>query len=259
MALPTYPREIYQKNPLAEVVCQIRFSSLSDLSGKKLEIFRQLAQDRFPRMEVEEGIATIPTELPLAVMEKFPSQNFYDFISEDGLWTLSLTEDTLALTCRRYERWEEFKSWMSLCLDALQRSYQPQTCSRIGLRYLDVLQRSQLGLEDASWSELLAGPLIGELASPDIGQDIEDVTREVVFRLNDTYESRVHVRHGFVETEDETAEICYLVDSDFYTDEEVEIDDASKILDAYHRHGRNFFRWCISERLHAAMEPVQAS
>lgn len=259
MALPNYPREIYRKNPLAEVVCQVRFTAPPDMSGKQLESFWDHIRDRFPRMEAEEGIGSlnIVAEMSQEVTDSLPIQKFYDFISEDGLWTLSLTEDTLALTCRSYERWEEFKIWMSEALAALQRTYRPLTFLRIGLRYLDVVQRSQLGLETVEWPELLAAPLVGELASPDIGPDIEDVTREFVFRLHDAYESRVRVRHGFVHTEEDLGEICYLVDSDFYTDEEVEINDADKILDEYNRCARRFFRWCISEQLHAAMEPVR--
>ena len=259
MALPNYPREIYKKNPLAEVVCQVRFGALPDMSGKQLDTFWEHIRDRFPRMEAEEGIDPLDVSngLPQEVSDHLPAQGFYDFISEDGLWTLSLTADSLALTCRSYERWEEFKIWLILALDALEQTYQPRTFLRVGLRYLDVVQRSLLGLDGAAWPQLLAGPLIGELASPDIGHDIEYVTREFVFRLNDAYASRVRVRHGFVQTEDAAEEICYLIDSDFYTDEEAERSDADKILDEYHRYARRFFRWCISEQLHAAMEPVR--
>ncbi len=259
MALPDYPREIYQKNPLAEVVCQVRFFASSDVSGQSLDSFRESIRERFPHMEIEAGIEP-PKEgqLPQEVIENLPTQNFYDFTSDDGLWTLSLTKGVLALTCRRYERWEEYTSWLSLALDALQHAYQPQTYLRIGLRYLDVVQRSQLGLESVAWPDLLAGPIVGELASPDIGNDIEDVTREFIFRLNDAYGSRVRVRHGFVQTEEDADETCYLVDSDFYTDTEVKITDVYKILDAYHGYARRFFRWCLSEQLHAAMEPIRA-
>jgi uncharacterized protein (TIGR04255 family) len=259
MALPNYPREIYQKNPLAEVVCQVRFAASSGMPRKQLNAFWDRIRDRFPRMEEAEGVEApnVTDELPQEVIDYLSLHEFYDFISEDGLWTLSLTADSLALTCRSYERWEEFKIWMALALDALERTYQPQTFLRLGLRYLDVVQRSQLGLDGVAWPELLAGPLVGELASPDIGSDIEDVTHEFVFRLNDAYESRVRVRHGFVQTEDDTGEICYLVDSDFYTDEKVERSNADKILDEYNRYARRFFRWCISEQLHTAMDPVR--
>ena len=102
----------------------------------------------------------------------------------------------------------------------------------MGLRYIDVIQRSPLGLAGVPWKELLSPLLVGELASPDIGDDIEHVAREVVFRLNDARDSRVRMRHGVARLEG-VDELCYLIDSDLFTDQQTEWRDADRSLDEY--------------------------
>ena len=260
MALPEYSRVIYQKNPLAEVICQVRFPALLALESERPTAFWNRIRHQFPTMEVKESPVGIPVPLPpVSLPPDFANwlrnMKAYDFVSEDDLWTVSLSKDFLALTCRYYERWEGFKQRLLPALDAVQEIYQPPACQRIGLRYVDVIQPSSLGLMGTPWAELLSPPLVGELASSDIGADIEHVAREVVFRLNDGRESRVHMRHGLARL-DGVDDLCYLIDSDFFTDQQMEWHDASRTLDEYNRYAGRLFRWCISDRLHAAMEPV---
>jgi uncharacterized protein (TIGR04255 family) len=243
-----------------EVICQVRFPALSALESERPTEFWNRIRHQFPTMELKPPtfgmpVSLPPTSLPPDVANWLLNMKTYDFVSEDNLWTVSLSRDFLALTCRYYERWEGYRQRLLPVLDAVQEIYQPAACQRVGLRYVDVIQRSALGLTGVPWAELLSPLLVGELASSDIGGDIEHVARDVVFRLNDDRESRVHVRHGLARL-DGVDELCYLIDSDVFTDQQMEWRDASRALDEYNRYAGRLFRWCISDRLHAAMEPV---
>jgi hypothetical protein len=89
------------------------------------------------------------------------------------------------------------------------------------------------------------------LTASEVADTIELSAREIVFRLS---RGRVRVRHGLA-PDQEGKEICYVVDSDFFLDERTDTDHATEILDFFNRQSGCLFRWCISERLHAALGP----
>ena len=47
---------------------------------------------------------------------------------------------------------------------ALKDIYEPAFYSRIGLRYVDSVDRAALGMQNTPWSELLNQVILGELA-----------------------------------------------------------------------------------------------
>ena len=126
----------------------------------------------------------------------------------------------------------------------------------MGLRYRDVVRRSALDLESAPWSDLLRPEIAAELASPDVAADVEHAARELVLHLPDAL-GKVRVKHGLVNGPD--GEACFVVDADFFHEPKTEIADAFTVLDAFNRQAGRLFRWCISERLHDAMDPGSAS
>src|SRR5262249_12560790 len=140
------------------------------------------------------------------------AQTAHEFASRDERWKLSITRDFIALTCRSYERWEDFKENLRAPLDALQALYSPAFFTRIGLRYRDVIRRSILALDQVGWSELLQPWVAGELASPEIAADTEHCARELVIRLVDG-RSHLRVHHGLA-VDDTTQEQCYVIDAD---------------------------------------------
>jgi uncharacterized protein (TIGR04255 family) len=192
--------------------------------------------------------ALLAKDLPLGV-----GQSAHEFGSRDECWTLSLTRDFLALTCRNYDRWENFKDHLRRPLDALRELYAPAFFTRIGLRYRDVIRRSALGLETVAWSELLQPWVAGALGAPEIAADVEHRAQELVIRLPD---GRGHLRaHHGLAVDDASHEQCYVIDADFYDDQQSEVPHAFDRLDTLNRQARLFFRWCITRRLHEALRP----
>jgi uncharacterized protein (TIGR04255 family) len=262
MPFPESPRVIYENNPLAEVICQLRFPSILRIDSEVPYRFQERVREEYPLFEENQG-ADVKLNLSPEVAKIIGSaspvslrsgKSSYEFISDDGMRKVSLTRDFLALSVAKYERWENFKSNLNLPLNALVEEYSPAFYSRIGLRYKDIIRRSTLGMENESWAVLLKPHIAGELSSEDVAEDIDHAVREVGIRLSES--SRVVIRHGLVQLrEGDKVEDCYLIDSDFFIDQKMEISDASEILDVFHKQAGRLFRWCISDRLHDAMHP----
>jgi uncharacterized protein (TIGR04255 family) len=260
MPFPDSPRVIYKKNPLTEVLCQLRFPSILRIDAEPPAAFQERVRRQYPlyREGIRQEIALpqLPKQIAQRLVEELGFHKIgraYDFLSADSEWTVGLTRDFLALSTQRYERWERFREHLQVPLRSLLEEYAPLFFTRIGLRYQDIIRRSTLGQEDARWSKLLQPHISGELASDDVAGDLESTMRQTVIRLPDG-RSRVRIIHGLIELSEPT-EVCYVIDSDFYTDQQTEPEDAIDTLNAFNTQARRLFRWCITDRLHQSMDP----
>lgn len=256
MPFPASPRIIYEKNPLVEVICQLKFPPILRIDADLPSAFQELVRESYPLFE---GRQELQLALPPALAQFVGIESGlgggknHQFTSGDGNWVVNLTRDFLALTCRRYERWEQFKDHLGRPVHGLLDLYSPAFFSRIGLRYRDVIKRSQLGLDGVPWSDLLTPQIAGELSSGDIAGDIEHAASEVVIRFAEGL-GKAHLRHGLVRAGSE-GETCYLIDTDFFTEERTEVANYDAILDRFKQQAARLFRWCITDRLHRAMGP----
>ena len=247
---PEYERIIYAKNPLESVICQVRFPAILKISTDPPVKFQEALRKDYPLFR-EVPPLDVPTGLPpelSAIMSKLlplPASKAYELTSEDGTWQITLTQESLALLCKSYQRWEEFRSVLLTALTLLEKIYEPSFFTRIGLRYRDVIARRLLGLTDVPWGELLSAHLAGEFHSQLAGT-VEASGHQLSLRLQGDG-AKVTLQHGLGNKD---GEVCYIIDSDFYTAKRTGVQDAERILDYFNRQAGRLFRWCIAERLH---------
>jgi uncharacterized protein (TIGR04255 family) len=179
------------------------------------------------------------------------STKIYNFISADEGWTVALARDFVGLSTTAYQRWEEFSARTHTILSMLTQEYSPSFYSRIGLRYQNIVWRSKLNVGDVQWPQLLKPHILGELGAADVASEVKQSYSEALIAL-DRHGASVQIRHGLVEEN----EVGYMIDSDFYTDTKVELNDAARILDFFHGEAQALFRWCITDDLHNALEPT---
>jgi uncharacterized protein (TIGR04255 family) len=259
MAFPRSPRVVYRKNPLNEVICQLRFPPILKIISSEPAAFQEEIRGEYPfyRRDDEPGIppdmATVLRRLRVAVSSPRVTHRFLNQ-EEDATATVSLTADFVALSTTAYTRWEEFRREILRVKEALETIYLPAPYTRIGLRYQNVISRNALALEDYTWGDLINPEMLGLLGSPELAQRVHATTTEAEVRLDEVVGAVVKLRHGLGETED--GEDVYLIDADFSTTERRESDDVIRCLDVFHRTAGNLFRWSIRERLHEALDPA---
>ncbi|MBS1809289.1 MAG: TIGR04255 family protein [Acidobacteria bacterium] len=264
MSFPDSPRFIYEKNPLIEVVCQLRFPRILRIDSDSPVAFQEKIRREYPIFKENQASdlkLNLPPEIAKLAGGVFPSalrtgKASYDFISADENWKVGLTSEFVSLSTLKYERWEDFKSHLEKPLEALLEIYEPAFFSRIGLRYKDLICREELGLENCVWSELLQPHIAGELGDENIAKDISEIAKQVRINIEDI-NAAVFLQHGLVHSEDaNNNQIYYLIDSDFSTkNTHTEISHAIEKLDNFNKQSKRLFRWCITERLHLAMAP----
>jgi len=262
MPFPDVQRVIYKRNPLEQVICQLRFPPILKIDAEIPAEFQDKVRKDYPNFsEISEwkkvGIpravkGQIPPEALRQVLQP-PGNKNYEFSSENGQWQVNLTRTFIALTADNYERWEEFKDKLVDPLDALIAVYSPAHFSRIGLRYINVIRRSVLDLGDVSWSDLLQPYVLGILSSPGVGEHVQNFENRYEIRLSDG-ESVARVTTGFVQHVDD-GEIGYMIDNDFYNTDKTSLDAAIEKLDYFNKRASRLIQWCITDRLHQAMEP----
>ena len=256
MPFPETPKVQYNTNTLIEVICQIRFPPILKIDSDLVR-YQELVRKEYPYFKARlDGppIGETIGELPPKIVEFLGSSNrVYDFASEDEQWIVSLSKEFIALRTFNYSNWSEFKSKFSNPLKVLENEFDPSFYSRIGLRYKNIIQRSNLGLNDVRWSELLSKNILNELATLD-ESSVLNVAHKVEIQLNDL-RGQVRIAHGFVL--DNTKEICYLIDNDFFVEQKVAKNEAISTLNYFNERAGRLFHWCISDRLHDVLGPTQ--
>ncbi|MBL8962502.1 MAG: TIGR04255 family protein [Phycisphaeraceae bacterium] len=254
---PEVERVIYGKSPLVEVICQVRFPADLRIETTPPVDFQQRIRAQFPLLIQRNRavLSAMPPDLAKAfesVMPPSGGSTTWEFNTEDGQHTLQLVRDTLTLISRNYRRWEDFSGLFRGPFAALNELYSPQFYTRVGLRYRDIIQRSNLGLVERPWTGLLEPHVLAEIAQPGFEARTEEAFRNVLLKLPDQG-AKVRLQHGFAEVEGSTEQV-YLIDCDFFV-ERTEIANVDGALQYFHGNAARFFRWCISDSLHQAMEP----
>lgn len=258
MPFPEATRVLYKKNPLQQVICQLQFPPILKIDAQIPAEFQDRVRKEFPNYsEViaeppSEIKGQIPSELFSKILKATSSNKNYAFSSENENWRVNLTRTFIAITATKYERWEHFKSKLDIPLKALIDVYAPIHFSRIGLRYIDIFNRSDLGFEaNTSWTELLKPDILGILGSTEVSDFVKASRCTYQIGLSDG-ESTVRLVAHLVEDD---GEICYAIDSDFSNHKKMPIKDATGKLDYFNKRATRLIRWCITDRLHNSMEP----
>ena len=256
MLFPDKPRVVYGKRPTEEVICQLRFPTILRIDSEAPVEFQERIRAQYPVLtEKKPEFSQIPREIMSFIGADFRiGKTAYEFASEDKKWKITIAADSISLTTSEYERWELFKDHLVIPFESLLKIYEPPFFTRVGLRYRDVIKRSTLELKNVPWSELLQPPVAGALSVKEIAPAVTDAAKDVTFNLPSNL-GQLRVRHGLGKKSPAIKETCYVIDADFFTVQKKEPRHAFNTLDKYHTEARLFFQWCITPKLHNALDP----
>ncbi len=267
MPFPDKKRVIFKKNPLVEVVCQLRFPPILRIDAEIPANFQERVRDEFPNYDKVPSVkVTAPSDLPEGVPIEIKKQldqikltvqsdayRNHEFSSEDGYWKLTLAKTFIALTAKRYEKWEKFSEKIKKPLEALKAFYAPAYFTRIGLRYIDNICKSELNLRDATWSELLKPFVLGLIGTEEMRDSVQTFQSAYEIGLSDN-ESKVRLVAS-LGNKIESGEPCFVIDSDFYVVKKTEIDSAFEKLRYFNIRASRLIQWCMTDKLYEALEP----
>lgn len=258
MKLPDYKRVIYQKKPLIEVVCQLRFPTILKIGNQDPVEFQEEIRFEYPLFEATKSIG-IPAELFRLIQQigsPLNSQDpVYNFRTENLKWQLSLNKDFIAISTTDYEKYEDFRAKFKKAVEIFEKIYNPSFYSRVGLKYRDLIVRSNLNLLDKDWTDLIQPWIVDELHNPQFSGSVKTIMKNLLIATDDGY---VQFNHGLVMAQDPESklqELAYLLDTDLFVEGKIKQDNVWNTLDKFKQTAGQFFRWCITEKLHEAMEP----
>ena len=260
MPFPASDREVYEVNPLKEVICQIRYPTILKVAAKPPFEFQDAVRGAYPLYEektppiglppqLQEGISQLMAALPLPLP---PGLREHHFFTEDKARSISLTQEFIAVIDSNYTRWEDFRGSIEKSEDTFHKIYQPAFYQRVGLRYVDVLARDRLGMSNVPWSRLLNQSLIGMLGDDNLNNEVRELTTDVLLSIPNVEEGFVRIKHGLA-TDQSSNEQVYLIDSDFFTNRRSDSDGALYDLDIFNRFGGYLFRWATTPELRNAL------
>ncbi|THK37376.1 TIGR04255 family protein [Ensifer sp. MPMI2T] len=246
MKFPDTPRVEYVQNPLAEVICQLRFPRQFAVEGALPVDLQKLLAKEFPLAEKRFNV-----EVALSENEELPRPTrriSYDFSSRKRDLTISLAADFVAVTSREYRNWSAFSETIRTAWEAVRATYDVNLITRVGLRYRNIIDRDRLKLVDVPWTELVKSELLGFLASSLDGAALAaEAGTSHLFRIDN---GSLALNSSLVHSDDRTKS-ALLIDSDFYVEDTIngEQNVYMDILSAYNIEAGRLFRWAIKDRL----------
>ncbi|MGE0964716.1 TIGR04255 family protein [Ralstonia pseudosolanacearum] len=260
----------YENNPLAEVICQIRFRRLSELDSTEPASFSAALGEQGYSLSGKEQINEITFEMSESVQQfgaGKPPRSIFHFASSDANWRISVCSEFVALSCVRYTNWSDFLPRMTAVARTFAACFPYTIPTRVGLRYKDVIEREALDLHGAQWHELvnpfLLGPLMpGALADGEVplDGDVGNMLSQTLLQLDDC---RLLLQSAILMSVDGHKR-AFLIDADFFDEGDLapghlhEEDALSRCLEKLHNNAGSLFRRCITEKLHAALRPRSA-
>lgn len=252
-------RCLYRKNPLSNVICQLRFPEILAIGANLPVQFQEAIRAEYPQYTArKETPAPKITGTPGNMrLENQPEAINYQFASADGVWRVNLTSKFISLACSKYTCWEDFAKKLDKPLAAFIQIYKPAYFERVGLRYVNLISRKQLELTGTPYRDLFNPCWLGPLGEEDILETAAircGVDTEISIRGG----CRVKIHSGPVllkQGAKTDPEPKFAFDQDLYMTGNIPISYSAGTLETLHSQAYSIFRGAITETLHDAMEP----
>ena len=264
MLFSDHPRTHYRNAAVHEVICQLRFPTILTINTVEPADFQESIRDEFPQyVRRQDNAAPRITGLggPNPKVEQQPPITNYHFLSADGRWKLNLTRDFIALSTLTYPGWEEFAHHLDKPLASFIKIYQPAYFQRVGLRYVNILSRSRLGLEDFDWAELIAPAYTAPIRESGLAEEnFLSCACDLTVKLDSSCQAKIHAGPGRIKAQapgvPQDPEVKYILDMDLSMGGNVPCTLSAGGLETLHGHATRIFEGALTDALRQAMDPV---
>lgn len=268
MKITNSERVIYQNNPIAEVICQIRFEALSAIEVENFAFLQKSLSDLGYTKYSQEKTYGFQQQLDARGMPipqapvSLPQLLIHRFMSDDGLFHVLYCADFISISCLKYSNWDDFLKRIFAVIGAFAALHIKVNVNRMGLRYRDVIEREAIGLKGVPWQELIKPFLLGPFAQNALCDELDDdvnihsLMSQAQLKVDDSWLILQSALMSSVSGENK----AFLIDSDFFYDQKIDPDLLSNFdkldftLNKLHSNAGALFRRCITEKLHNALK-----
>jgi len=259
MSFPEVQRLVFKNNPLINVICQLRYPQILNIETDVPSSFQNLIRDIFPEYHLKQEISEeftsgISPNNQRDITFSTSSSKIHEFVSIDNNSSVHLTKSSLSISAKIYTEWAIFfNAFKSIC-DSFCSIYNPAFISRIGLRYINVFDRSKLGCSDTNWGDLLNSSILGLLSS-EIQDSIVSCASGYVIKLDNDSGSLCKLSLSTVK-HIESGRDCLKLDNDFYCPIKSDFKDVFLKLERLHNQSTRIIPWVAKDKLISAMNPI---
>ncbi len=235
--------DIYLANaPLREVICQVRFPTILRIAKEEPAEFQERIRERFPLLETKRSVLIETEGFKPGGRAQFPPPVFR-FHSSDKARTVSLASDFYALSVKDYKHWDDFANYLALVAESAQEIYAIPYATRIGLRYINVLDRAFGNFHTFEEVLNLLRDELTVILRTDVIQSPEMAIHRIQTPVDD---DQFTFRYGLVR-DIPSSDPQFLLDFDHYVEGEIGLESLLARCEDYHQRIYNAFRWCIAE------------
>lgn len=263
-------REVYTVNPLREVICQLNFPDILEITAKPPADFQKLIRNRYPFYYKRPAQGQFPADMPEAVQAAIVQQAGLQvalanhFVSKNQRTQVVLTQDSLIFASREYSDRNIFLEEVRAAESAFKQAYGELFYTRTGVKYINIINKSderyaeklitsrggdRKTVKECDWLDLLRTSVVGLLGEAEFGSPVSS-TNTSVFELPDQA-GGLRIKHGLLDNK-KRQEKDYLIEMDFYTKEHLGDEQLFERIRLFQESAGNIFRWAVRDELRNA-------
>lgn len=239
----------YGKNPLAEVIYQLRFPTILNINATDPVQFQEAIKKDYPfyRKIIQENEFVV-NDVKSSVIKEIN----HEFVSADKKSKVNLTSSFMAISSLTYNQWESFRETIKAIREVFESIYQPPFYTRVGLRYKDVIDRTRFGLQDKGWIDLIQPSVLG-IINVSNQSTLKQWSVNSEFTYEGTDIATKQQLNLAIKVDDPLPVMVF--DCDYFKMGNLQIDTIYEISNQLHDKSSTFLRNSITEELHQAMNP----
>jgi uncharacterized protein (TIGR04255 family) len=244
------PEEIPLQNaPLVRVIAQVRFPLITSIEKQDfIASFQEAIRKTYPILRSERMHGVIFNSQGASPAQ---SNTIWRFHDKEDKWRVSLASDFAALETVAYSSRHDFLQRLQHVLSALETEIDPLNVDRLGLRYIDRIEKI-----DNQDLKMLVRPELAGIAATEIGKFALQSLSETMFLFPDSKEKlmarwgqlppKTTIDPATIEPIDDSS---WILDLDMFREESRTFETQTLIKDTQYFAERiyTFFRWAVTD------------
>lgn len=229
--------DVFHRNFLQQMVCELRFPTLMELGGERPPAaFVNALRKEYPTLELANEVTIGPGG------GSSSGSHFHIFRSSSLTWTVSLKQSAIAIETTSYTKYAELRERVLRVVNAAEKIIDSNFFTRIGLRYINIVDRGHDPADGWINSDLVAPLKTGFF------KGVKDYAGRIQLASAD---GGCLLQHGIKlkpsHDEDDAVQPQYLIDIDVYRND-VSLEDVGVAVDAAHIQAFNLFDWSLGPK-----------